>query len=79
MNLFNIHDKTWNQVLLNAAGPDLSTKLGDPVPSHSILGNVSSYFVDRWAFNPNCKVVAFTGDNPSSLLGNIAEGVVIGF
>ena len=79
MNLFDIHDKKWNQVLLDAAGPDLATKLGDPVPSHSVLGNVSAYFVDRWAFNPSCKVVAFTGDNPSSLMGNVIEGVEIDF
>ena len=27
-------------------------------------GNISNYFVERYGFSPDCKVVAFTGDNP---------------
>lgn len=27
-------------------------------------GNVSQFLIGRYNFNPNCKVIAFTGDNP---------------
>jgi len=32
-------------------------------------GNICSYFVRRYGFRTDCKVVAFTGDNPASLAG----------
>lgn len=69
MNLLDIYKKDWSESCLEASAPDLKGKLGDVVPSHSVLGTVSSYFVDRYGFDPSCKVVAFTGDNPASLAG----------
>lgn len=69
MNLLDIHQKKWNADLLKACGEKLEEKLGDPVPSNSVLGNVSTYFQERWYFRESCKVVAFTGDNPASLVG----------
>lgn len=69
MNLLNIHTKKWDDKLLNACGPNLANKLGDPVPSNTDLGPISQYYVDRWSFNPNCRIVACTGDNPGSLIG----------
>lgn len=27
-------------------------------------GNVSQFLIGRYNFSPNCKVIAFTGDNP---------------
>ncbi|XP_038654420.1 xylulose kinase isoform X5 [Scyliorhinus canicula] len=32
-------------------------------------GSVSPYYVKRFGFNSECKVIAFTGDNPASLAG----------
>lgn len=69
MNLMNIHTKKWDQNLLDACGPDLASKLGETVPSKSEVGLISSYYVERWGFNPECKIIAFTGDNPASLIG----------
>ncbi|KAJ8947058.1 hypothetical protein NQ318_019952 [Aromia moschata] len=69
MNLMDIHHKIWNTELANAAAPDLITKLGDPVPSYTDTGPVSNYYVERYNFNPNCRVIACTGDNPASLIG----------
>ncbi|KAM3928292.1 xylulose kinase [Leptodactylus fuscus] len=69
MNLLDIKEKTWNETCLNACAPGLKEKLGSPVPSSSILGTVSSYYVQRYGFSPHCSVVAFTGDNPASLAG----------
>ncbi|XP_069816589.1 xylulose kinase isoform X2 [Dendropsophus ebraccatus] len=75
MNLLDIHEKTWNEMCLYACAPGLKDKLGSAVPSSSVLGNVSSYFVRRYGFSPHCSVVAFTGDNPASLAGmRLEEG-----
>lgn len=69
MNLLDIHTKTWSQTCLNVCAPDLEQRLGTPVPTNSIIGKIGSFFVQRYSFNPNCKVSAFTGDNPSALAG----------
>lgn len=73
MNLLDISapsgTPTWSQVCLNACAPDLEDKLGQPVPSNSVIGEIGSFFVQRYSFDPRCKVVAFTGDNASALSG----------
>ncbi|XP_060681625.1 xylulose kinase [Hemiscyllium ocellatum] len=69
MNLMDIHAHEWSQQCLDACAPDLKEKLGVPLPSHCILGPVSPYYVKRFGFNSECKVIAFTGDNPASLAG----------
>ncbi|XP_037239672.1 xylulose kinase isoform X3 [Falco biarmicus] len=75
MNLLQIWEKVWSQSCLDACAPGLEEKLGYPVPSHSVLGPVSPYYNQRYGFSPDCKVVAFTGDNPASLAGmRLQEG-----
>ncbi|XP_044738718.1 xylulose kinase-like isoform X2 [Chrysoperla carnea] len=69
MNLLDIRTKDWHQPCLDVCGENLREKLGKPVPSYTNLGNISTYCIERFGFNPNCKVVAFTGDNPASLAG----------
>lgn len=69
MNLLDINTKSWSATCLNACAPDLEEKLGKPVPSNSVIGEIGSFFVQRYSFNPRCKVVAFTGDNASALSG----------
>lgn len=69
MNLLDIRSRSWSQICLEAVSPQLDLLLGDPRPSSSILGPVSSYFVQRYGFSESCRVVAFTGDNPASLAG----------
>ncbi|KAH0627614.1 hypothetical protein JD844_003569 [Phrynosoma platyrhinos] len=77
MNLLEIYEKVWSPVCLDGCAPGLGKKLGCPVPSHEILGSISPYYIQRFGFNPNCKIVAFTGDNPASLAGmRLAEGDV---
>lgn len=69
MNLLDIRKKSWDPRCLEGASSfdaNLQDKLGDPIPSETIVGTVSEYFVERYGFNPECKVIAFTGDNPSS-------------
>lgn len=69
MNLLDINKRTWSQPCLNSCAPDLEAKLGQPVPTSSIVGEIGLFFVQRYSFDPRCKVAAFTGDNPSALAG----------
>ncbi|KAM6908154.1 xylulose kinase isoform 1-T1 [Lycodopsis pacificus] len=69
MNLLDIRTRNWSEICLDATAPHLDRLLGAPVPSTSVLGPVSSYFVQRYGFSESCRVVAFTGDNPASLAG----------
>lgn len=77
MNLMNIKTRQWEESLINACSSNLGDKLGKPVPSITIQGTISQYFVDRYGFADKCQVVSFTGDNPASLAGmNLAKGEV---
>ena len=69
MNLFDIILKEWWDICLDTSAPNLKPKLGEPVPSGTVVGKISKYFVEAFGFSPNCEIVAFTGDNPSSLAG----------
>ncbi|XP_076014201.1 xylulose kinase isoform X2 [Genypterus blacodes] len=69
MNLLDIRSRNWSEVCLEATAPHLDKLLGPPLPTTSVLGPLSPYFVHRYGFSELCKVVAFTGDNPASLAG----------
>ncbi|XP_043674202.1 xylulose kinase isoform X1 [Vespula pensylvanica] len=69
MNLLNIRTKDWDDVLLETCAPDLRKKLGKPISSYNNIGPISPYFVERFGFNEACRIIAFTGDNPGSLVG----------
>lgn len=48
MNLLNLQTKQWEESLLKATGvSDLGKKLGAPVPSDTVVGEISNYFVSR--------------------------------
>ncbi|XP_046492636.1 xylulose kinase [Neodiprion pinetum] len=68
-NLLDIRTKDWCDQLLEACAPGLRERLGSPVPSYTNLGPVSKYLVERFGFDEKCRVIAFTGDNPGSLIG----------
>lgn len=69
MNLFDINKLCWSETCLNACAPDLDIKLGEAISTSSIIGNIGTFFIQRYGFNGDCKVVAFSGDNPSALAG----------
>lgn len=74
MNLLDINKRQWSQKCLAACADGLLEKLGEPVLTNSIVGKIGTYFVQRYNFNANCQVVAFTGDNCSALAGlNIGD------
>ena len=69
MNLANIHAWRWDDDLTKATAPDLIDKLPPLKPSATVVGTVAEYFQKKYGFSPEARVVAFTGDNPSSLIG----------
>ncbi|EFE31685.1 uncharacterized protein ARB_01284 [Trichophyton benhamiae CBS 112371] len=74
MNLWDIPSNRWNESLLKFcagdAGPEqLKRKLGDvPHDGGQELGKISSYFVQRHGFHPDCVITPSTGDNPATIL-----------
>jgi xylulokinase len=69
MNLLDLAAGTWSQALLDATAPGLGQKLKAPVAATTLVGEIAGYFVKKYGFAPGTPVVAFTGDNPSSLIG----------
>jgi xylulokinase len=69
MNLLELASGAWSQALLDATAPGLGRRLKAPVPSATRVGVVADYFVARYGFSAGTPVIAFTGDNPSSLIG----------
>jgi xylulokinase len=69
MNLLDLRTGAWSPALLAATAPGLSGKLAPAVPSATRVGELAPYFVAKFGFSPDTPVIAFTGDNPSSLVG----------
>jgi len=69
MNLLDLESLAWNQKLLDATAPGLAERLRRPVASATVVGAIAPYFVEKYGFKTGTPVVAFTGDNPSSLVG----------
>ncbi|XP_055384998.1 xylulose kinase [Condylostylus longicornis] len=74
MNLFDIQKKNWSDICLKACAPDLEKRLlHQPVSTCSVIGNICPFFVQRYGFKTNCKISAFTGDNPSAFTGMLVS------
>ncbi|TXT60949.1 MAG: hypothetical protein BAJALOKI1v1_1210010 [Promethearchaeota archaeon] len=69
MNLMNIRTKEWDPRALNATAPNLLEKLPHLCNSFDIIGTISPYFVKKYGFPKECSIIAFSGDNPNSLIG----------
>lgn len=69
MNLMDIERKAWSPEALECTAPELGEKLGAIVASHECVGTIHNYFVERYGFNPETRIIAFSGDNPNSLAG----------
>ncbi|KAJ4373785.1 hypothetical protein N0V83_002524 [Neocucurbitaria cava] len=74
-DLWDIKKGQWHEELLAlAAGSrtgveDLKAKLGDvPEDGGASFGTISPYFSKRHGFPPSTQIIAFTGDNPSTIL-----------
>lgn len=69
MNLMDIKQRAWSNVILEATAPGLEEKLGKLAPAHAVAGLIAPYFVERFHFDKNCLVIQWSGDNPNSLAG----------
>ncbi|KAJ2724525.1 hypothetical protein GGI07_001872, partial [Coemansia sp. Benny D115] len=66
-NLFDIQGCCWSDELCESIDSSLVRKLGPRVcKTNQIVGRLSSYYAERYGINPNCSIVAFTGDNLSA-------------
>ena len=69
MNLMDIRRRCWHAGALDATAPELVDKLPSVQPSNSICGQIATYFIEKYGFNPGAKIVPFSGDNPCSVIG----------
>lgn len=69
MNMMDITAREWSDEALDATAPGLAAKLLGPVPSWTITGAVSSYFVKKYGLSATALNVVWSGDNPNSLIG----------
>ena len=77
MNLMDLATKQWSPAAVQATAPSLDAKLPPLAESWTVVGTLSPYWQQRYGF-PAAKVVAWSGDNPCSLVGTglVREGVV---
>lgn len=77
MNLMDLANRRWAREALAATAPDLEAKLPPLVPSWTVVGPLATYWRARYDF-PAAAVVAWSGDNPCSLIGTgiVGEGQV---
>ncbi|MBI3468523.1 MAG: carbohydrate kinase [Planctomycetes bacterium] len=69
MNLMDIRAREWSAEAIAATAPHLASKLPPLGPSDTLLGRLSPYFVERYGFSREALAIAWSGDNPCSLIG----------
>jgi len=77
MNLMDLAARRWLPEALEATAPDLAAKLPPIVPASTPIGQLAPYWRSRYGL-PAARVVVWSGDNPSSLIGSglVREGQV---
>jgi xylulokinase len=68
MNLMDLATCDWWPAALEATAPGLLAKLPTVAPAWTVAGSLSPYWQARHGL-PAAKVVVWSGDNPSSLIG----------
>jgi xylulokinase len=68
MNLMDLESRAWWTDAVNATAPALAPKLPAIAPSWTVAGTLSSYWQARYGLPP-APVIAWSGDNPCSLVG----------
>ena len=78
MSLMALSTGDWSPLAVESTAPALRTKLPDTAPSATLIGPLGRYWIERYGFSPRTRVLAWTGDNPSSLVGTglVREGRV---
>ncbi len=75
MNLMDLARAAWAPPALEATAPALAQRLPAVAPSWGRIGSLATYWRARYGF-PDASVVAWSGDNPCSLVGTgvVREG-----
>jgi xylulokinase len=68
MNLMDLASCEWWTPAVRATAPNLAAKLPPVAQASAVVGSLSRYWQDRYGLPP-AKVVAWSGDNPCSLVG----------
>ena len=73
MSLMNYRKKSWSPKLLKATSQGLpggagalKKKLSNLAPPDTVVGEIGAYFVEKYGFHPECKIIAGSGDNPQA-------------
>lgn len=69
MNLMDLGTRTWHRSALDAVSPDLERRLGSPMPPAAQLGFIAPALARRYGLPASCRLLPWTGDNPSSAIG----------
>ena len=67
-NLMDIRANEWASAVVDAAAPDLARRLPRIAAPWTVIGELSPYWRRRHGFGA-AKVIPWSGDNPSSLVG----------
>ena len=68
MNLMDLASCAWWAPAVSATAPDLAAKLPPVARASTVVGTLSRYWQVRFGL-PAAKVIAWSGDNPCSLVG----------
>jgi xylulokinase len=68
MNLLNLASGAWDPEIAAATAPGLLARLPAVVPGGTVVGRLHAYFA-RYGLRAGIPVVAWSGDNPCSLIG----------
>ncbi|MDT8389308.1 MAG: FGGY family carbohydrate kinase [Lentisphaeria bacterium] len=69
MNLLNLSTGKWDGAMLDATAPGLAGKLPPAVPADTVVGTIAPWLAETFGFSPDTAIVAWSGDNPNSLIG----------
>ncbi len=77
MNLMDLASQDWWDEAVRATAPELRERLPRITPSNTVVGTLSPYWQVRYGL-PAARVIAWSGDNPCSLIGTglVKEGRV---
>jgi xylulokinase len=77
MNLMDLSTRQWSPAAMDATAPGLAEKLPAVADSWTVAGSLSGYWTRKYGL-PAARVVAWSGDNPCSLVGTglVREGLV---
>jgi xylulokinase len=72
-SLMDYRRKKWSDVLMKAASDGLpggekafAAKLPAIVPPYEVVGQPAAYFVKKYGFSSDCRILAGSGDNPQA-------------